>query len=112
MSTFTKWVRKAATPAFTVILFVNYKIAKFVKSFAQKIYGKTMPTYEYKCSEKPEHRFTEIRGMNEASRITECTECKKPVVRLFEVRGINFKGDGFYSTDKRTVIETPMGEFY
>ena len=71
-----------------------------------------MPAYSYKCSENPEHRFTEVRGMNEGQRITECTECKKPVVRLFEVRGINFKGDGFYSTDKRTVIETPMGDIY
>lgn len=71
-----------------------------------------MPTYSYKCSEKPEHRFTEVRGMNEEQTITECTHCKKPVIRLYEVRGINFKGDGFYSTDKRTVIETPMGDFY
>lgn len=99
-------------PAFTATQYVSYKTAKFVTSFARKIYGKTMPTYEYKCSEKPEHRFTEIRGMNEQPKITECTECKKPVVRLFEVRGINFKGDGFYSTDKRTVIETPMGDVY
>jgi putative FmdB family regulatory protein len=109
---YTRWVQRAVMPASTVTQFVNYRIAKFAMSFAQKIYGKTMPTYEYKCSEKPEHRFTEIRGMNEAPRITECTECKKPVVRLFEVRGINFKGDGFYSTDKRTVIETPMGDIY
>jgi putative FmdB family regulatory protein len=74
-------------------------------SFAPRTYGKTMPTYEYKCSEKPEHRFTEIRGMNEDQRITECTECKKPVVRLFEVRGISFKGDGFYSNDKKATID-------
>lgn len=71
-----------------------------------------MPTYEYRCSEIPLHRFTEVRGMDEKPTITECDQCKKPLVRLYEVRGINFKGDGFYSTDKRTVIETPMGDYY
>jgi putative FmdB family regulatory protein len=67
-----------------------------------------MPTYEYKCSEKPEHRFTEIRGMNEESKITQCSECKKPLVRLFEVRGISFKGDGFYSNDKKAQLEVNL----
>ena len=92
-------------PASIVTLFVSYRIAKFAMSFARKIYGKTMPTYEYKCSEKPEHRFTEIRAMNEQPQITECTECKKPVVRLFEVRGISFKGDGFYTNDKKATLD-------
>jgi putative FmdB family regulatory protein len=64
-----------------------------------------MPIYEYKCSEKPEHRFTEVRGMDEEPRITQCKDCNKPVVRLFEVRGISFKGDGFYSNDKRASLE-------
>jgi putative FmdB family regulatory protein len=64
-----------------------------------------MPIYEYKCSEKPEHRFTEIRGMDDQPSITKCTECNKPVVRLFEVRGIRFKGDGFYSNDKNATLD-------
>ena len=67
-----------------------------------------MPAYSYKCSENPEHRFTEVRGMDEEQRIAECIECKKPVVRLFEVRGISFKGDGFYSNDKKTTIDLNM----
>jgi putative FmdB family regulatory protein len=71
-----------------------------------------MPIYEYRCSEKPEHRFTEVRSMNEEPKLTECLECKKPVIRLFEVRGINFRGDGFYSTDKRMTIEGPDGPIY
>ena len=50
--------------------------------------------------------------MSEDQKITECDKCKKPVIRLYEVRGISFKGDGFYTTDKRTVIETPSGDFY
>jgi putative FmdB family regulatory protein len=67
-----------------------------------------MPIYEYKCSENAEHRFSEVRGMNDEPRITECTECKKPLTRLFEVRGISFKGDGFYSNDKKTTIDLNM----
>ena len=43
--------------------------------------------------------------MNEDQQITECTECKKPVVRLFEVRGISFRGDGFYSNDKKATLD-------
>ena len=67
-----------------------------------------MPIYEYKCSEKPEHRFTEIRSMDEEPRITKCGDCNKPVVRLFEVRGISFKGDGFYSNDKKAQLEVNL----
>jgi putative FmdB family regulatory protein len=67
-----------------------------------------MPIYEYKCSEKPEHRFTEVRGMDEEPRITKCGDCNKPVVRLFEVRGISFKGDGFYSNDKKAQLEVNL----
>lgn len=67
-----------------------------------------MPTYEYRCSEKPEHRFTEIRKMDEQPQITQCAECKKPVVRLFEVRGIAFRGDGFYSNDKSARLDISL----
>jgi predicted nucleic acid-binding Zn ribbon protein len=50
--------------------------------------------------------------MEEAPTIESCEKCNKPVTRLYEVRGIAFKGDGFYTTDKRMVIETPMGDVY
>jgi putative FmdB family regulatory protein len=70
-----------------------------------------MPTYSYQCKECSK-TFTEVRSMSEEPKINSCTECKKPVQRLYEVRGVNFRGNGFYSTDKRTVIETPMGDFY
>jgi predicted nucleic acid-binding Zn ribbon protein len=43
--------------------------------------------------------------MYEESKMGNCTECKVPVIRLYEVRGISFKGDGFYSNDKKTTIE-------
>lgn len=70
-----------------------------------------MPTYSYKCNECLEV-YTEVRGMHEEQKIEKCSKCKKPVTRLYEVRGITFRGNGFYSTDKRTVIETPGGDIY
>ena len=59
-----------------------------------------MPTYEYKCSEKPEHRFTEIREMSkEASRST-CAEsgCDGRLIRIFGTPSITFNGTGFNSS--------------
>jgi putative FmdB family regulatory protein len=56
-----------------------------------------MPTYEYKCSENPEHRFTEIREMSkEVSRST-CAEdaCDGRLVRIFAAPSITFNGSGF-----------------
>jgi predicted nucleic acid-binding Zn ribbon protein len=43
--------------------------------------------------------------MYEESKMGNCTECKVPVIRLYEVRGISFRGDGFYSNDRKTTIE-------
>ena len=59
-----------------------------------------MPTYEYKCSENPEHRFTEIREMSEeASRLT-CAEtgCDGRLIRIFGTPSIKFNGTGFNSS--------------
>ena len=58
-----------------------------------------MPTYEYKCSEKPEHRFTEIRGMTEEATRTTCVEegCKGKLIRVFGAPPITFKGGGFHA---------------
>jgi putative FmdB family regulatory protein len=58
-----------------------------------------MPTYEYKCSEKPEHQFTEKREMSaEPSRLT-CAEsgCNGRLIRIFGAPPITFKGMGFNS---------------
>ncbi len=43
--------------------------------------------------------------MNEEPTVGNCTECKVPVIRLYEVRGISFKGDGFYSNDKKATLD-------
>ncbi len=63
-----------------------------------------MPIYSYKCN-KCLKVYSETRGMYEESKMSDCTDCKVPVIRLYEVRGISFKGDGFYSNDKKTTIE-------
>lgn len=70
-----------------------------------------MPTYSYKCNQCLEV-YTEVRGMNDKPKVNKCELCKVDLVRVYEVRGISFKGDGFYTTDKRTVIETPTGDIY
>jgi predicted nucleic acid-binding Zn ribbon protein len=43
--------------------------------------------------------------MYEESKVSECTDCKVPVVRLYEVRGVSFRGDGFYSNDKKATLD-------
>lgn len=63
-----------------------------------------MPIYSYKCN-KCLKVYSETRGMYEDSKMGNCTDCKVPVIRLYEVRGISFKGDGFYSNDKKATIE-------
>ncbi len=55
-----------------------------------------MPTYEYKCSEG--HVYTEVRGISEETKVTECPECGKPLNRIFSAPPITFKGSGFSKT--------------
>jgi len=56
-----------------------------------------VPTYEYKCSEKPEHRFTEIREMSEEASRSICAEdgCNGRLIRIFGTPSITFNGSGF-----------------
>lgn len=63
-----------------------------------------MPTYNYKCKNCSKV-YSEIRGMNDEPTVSDCTDCKVPVIRLYEVRGISFKGDGFYSNDKKATLD-------
>jgi predicted nucleic acid-binding Zn ribbon protein len=58
-------------------------------------------TYDYKCSENPEHLYSESRGMNEEQKQTTCAEkgCNGRLVRVFSAPKINFKGGG-YGTNK------------
>lgn len=59
-----------------------------------------MPTYEYKCSENPEHTFSENRGMTEDPTRSTCAEegCDAKLKRIFGTPPITFKGGGFHST--------------
>lgn len=58
-----------------------------------------MPTYEYYCKEC-DSVFTENRGMTEKSKLGFCPLDETPLLRKYDV-SISFKGDGFYSTDKK-----------
>jgi predicted nucleic acid-binding Zn ribbon protein len=56
-----------------------------------------MPTYEFKCSENPEHKYQEIRGINDPQVATTCAEegCEGRLIRVFGTPPITFKGTGF-----------------
>jgi putative FmdB family regulatory protein len=58
-----------------------------------------MPTYEYKCSENPEHKYSEVRGINETQTRTTCAEegCGGTLMRVFSAPPISFNGTGFHA---------------
>ena len=63
-----------------------------------------MPTYSYQCSscKKP---YSEVRSINDEQIKISCDDCNGSLIRKYEVQGISFKGDGFYSNDKKTQID-------
>jgi len=58
-----------------------------------------MPTYEYKCSENPEHKYEEVRNINDSATRTICNVdgCEGKLMRVFSAPPIQFKGSGFSS---------------
>lgn len=54
-------------------------------------------TYDYKCSENPEHTYSESRSMTEEQKQLICVVdgCEGRLVRVFSAPKINFKGGGF-----------------
>ena len=58
-----------------------------------------MPTYNYKCN-KCNSGFSVVRGMTEDDPGYSCDTCKNPMIRVYSLSGITFKGSGFYRTDK------------
>lgn len=57
-----------------------------------------MPVYEYRCelcgkTFDIQHSMTEHHS-------PACTDCVKPLKRVFRLAGVSFKGSGFYRTDK------------
>jgi putative FmdB family regulatory protein len=61
-----------------------------------------MPYYDYKCPK--EHRFIEQRSMNESESAI-CPTCKEKGTRLYTPPLVTFKGDGFYSNDKKPKLD-------
>jgi putative FmdB family regulatory protein len=59
-----------------------------------------MPTYEYKCEKNAEHKYTEIRGINDEQVVKTCAEegCDGKLLRVFSAPPVTFKGTGFHST--------------
>jgi putative FmdB family regulatory protein len=56
-----------------------------------------LPTYEYRCV-ACEHQFERFQRMSDDS-VKVCEKCGEPVKRLMFPVAIQFKGNGFYSTD-------------
>jgi hypothetical protein len=59
-----------------------------------------VPTYEYKCEENAEHKYEEVRDINDSQKKTICAvdECGGKLARVFNAPPITFKGSGFSST--------------
>lgn len=55
-----------------------------------------MPTYEYKCPEG--HTYSEVRSINSEETEKQCSECGKPLRKIFSAPPITFKGGGFHAT--------------
>ena len=65
-----------------------------------------MPTYEYKCSNCL-FVFDLRRSMKDDSSVV-CPKCGNPVKQIFSSVPVLFKGEGFYSTErKRSWLEKP-----
>lgn len=61
-----------------------------------------MPTYDYKCGSGHEH--TEVRRLTEPA-ISRCPECGEELKRVFKTPAVIFKGDGFYTNDKKPKLD-------
>lgn len=59
-----------------------------------------MPIYEYDCMSCAK-RYTKTRSMSEADPGYVCEDCNRTLVRVYNNVGVQFKGNGFYSTDHR-----------
>lgn len=59
-----------------------------------------MPRYLYTCK-RDDTRTIVIREIHQEEELPTCIICGKPQVRLYDFNSVHFKGDGFYSTDKK-----------
>lgn len=58
-----------------------------------------MPNYVYRGIDCP-HEFEVYQSFSDDP-LTECSECGKPVRRVFQPTGLVFKGSGWYINDSR-----------
>lgn len=58
-----------------------------------------MPTYDFKCPGCND-TGTVIASIREEIPTPVCFKCKQPMIRKFGVGDVQFKGPGFYRTDK------------
>lgn len=63
-----------------------------------------MPTYEYTC--KKCHQNLEVFQPFSAKPLKTHQECGGDLQKVFHVRGVLFKGSGFYATDSRNGAKT------
>jgi putative FmdB family regulatory protein len=57
-----------------------------------------VPTYEFQCKACVQ-TLTITATMSEL-RTPKCQDCNTWMHRIFTIQGVNFKGSGFYTTDK------------
>ncbi len=58
-----------------------------------------MPTYSYRCTSCA-NAFDIQQAFSDDS-LTTCSECGKPLRKVFDSIGVTFQGSGFYRTDSR-----------
>lgn len=59
-----------------------------------------MPTYEYQCN-KCSKSVTEVRSITQSQEDDNCSDCDGKLYQVYGKMAISFKGDGFYTTDKK-----------
>ncbi|KOV84844.1 FmdB family transcriptional regulator [Streptomyces sp. NRRL WC-3723] len=71
---------------------------------------KTVPTYQYQCTECGEGLEAVQKFTDDA--LTECPNCNGRLKKVFSAVGIVFKGSGFYRNDSRgsTSSSTPASK--
>lgn len=58
-----------------------------------------MPTYEFQC--KGCTQTVSVTCSMDELKTPKCGHCDTWMHRIFTIQGVNFKGSGFYTTDKK-----------
>lgn len=59
-----------------------------------------MPTYVFECI-PCKMVISQVRSVAQRDDVMRCTKCEAAMFRRLDFQGSHFKGEGFYSTDKR-----------